>query len=155
MILFLLRHEKAQPRSDRIQDEQRSLVAKGKVRAQRRAKKFRKKLQDLDLILTSPHTRAFETATAFAEELNKIGLVKSDVQLVASADARSILSHLFTQYSDQKSFMVVGHGPWLNDLVSLLISGSYQCKIKLKIGSLTRLEVETLQPHGAVISGLW
>lgn len=155
MILYLLRHEKAVKRDGKIPDAERKLMAQGKQRAFRRANKFKKKLSKVDLIVTSPHARAFETAEIFASVLGKKDFLKSDVQFGASASAKSVFDHLSAVYKKYSCLLVVGHGPWLNDLVSLMISGTYQTQVKLKIGSITRVEIEIFQPQGATLSGLW
>ena len=69
MKLFLLRHEKAEDATPEIEDHDRKLLPKGKERAFANAKKWKKHLSDIDVILSSPYARAKQTAEIFASVL--------------------------------------------------------------------------------------
>lgn len=148
MILYLLRHAKAVKSGPDLKDNERKLTPRGKADAFKRANKFRKKMASVELILSSPYPRALETAEIFAAVLKKIDLIKTDDMLVPAGRPEDILRHLrnFTKHNE---VMLVGHGPWITELGSLLFSGSTQGHINMKKAGLMILEVDVLAASGA------
>ena len=148
MILYLLRHAKAVKDAPDLKDDERKLTPRGKADAFKRAGKFRKKMAAVEVILTSPYPRAFETAEIFAAVLKKMDLIKSDSMFVPASRTEDILRHLrnFTRHNE---VLVVGHGPWITELGSLLFSGSTQSHINMKKAGLMILEVDVLAAGGA------
>jgi phosphohistidine phosphatase len=153
MILYLLRHARAEKLAVDGKDDVRKLTAKGRMEAFKRANKFRKKLVGVELILTSPAARAHETAAIFASVIKKPEALVSDDALLPLVRAEEVLKRL-REYTRCEEILVVGHGPWLNDLASLLFTGTTQAQICLKKTGMIRLEVEMLAPRGAVITSL-
>lgn len=153
MILYLLRHARAEKIASDGKDDARKLSAKGKTEAFKRANKCRKKLSGVGLILTSPAARAFETAAIFAAVIKKPEVIVSDEAFSPLARAEDVLRRL-REVARGDEVLVVGHGPWLNDLASLLFSGTNQAQIRLKKTGMICLEVDMLAPRGAVITSL-
>jgi phosphohistidine phosphatase len=147
MILYLLRHSKAEDSSDGMLDKDRKLTQKGRVAAFTRASKWKKKLSKVDIILSSPYPRALETATIFSNVLKKEKHLSIVDALSALARSEDILN-LLTDYAHKEEVLLVGHLPWLTELASLLIAGNTKSQIKLKKPGLITLKVETLSPLG-------
>jgi len=150
MKLYLLRHGKAEEKNSKKQDKNRKLTSQGKSECYKKAKKFRNKLDAVDVILTSPLPRAYETAEIFAAVLGKQDLIKEDDRLDTSAQAKEVLK-LLRNMNRFKDIMLVGHEPWMSEFISLMISGTINCQINLKKSGLAILVVETLQPKGATL----
>jgi phosphohistidine phosphatase len=153
MILYLLRHAKAQKNEPEGDDAERKLTAQGKALAFKRATKLKKKLSNVGLVVTSPYPRAAETADIFSAVLKKDDVVSRDEMLVATARPEDVLRHL-RNYSRNAELLLVGHEPWLSGLVSLMISGTLQCQIRFKKLGLAVLDVEILAPRGASLQSL-
>lgn len=153
MILYLLRHAKAQKDAPEGGDAERKLTAQGKADAFKRALKLKKKLASVELIVTSPYPRAAETADIFAAVLKKDDVVNRDDILAATARPEDVLRHL-RNFSRHAEVLLVGHEPWMSGLISLMTSGTTQCQIHLKKLGLAILEVEVLGPNGAVLCAL-
>lgn len=149
MILYLLRHAKAEEKGKKP-DKDRVLTAKGKIDALKKAQKFKNKLTDVSLILTSPYPRAKETAEIFANVLKKKQLLKNDEALIAGNSGLEILNHL-REIKLTEHFMLAGHETWLSELTSLLIAGNDSCQIKIKKPGLVILKVEQLGPRGGML----
>lgn len=153
MILYLLRHAKAQKDAPDGIDAGRKLTAQGKASAFKKATKLKRKLSGVELIITSHYPRAAETADVFAAVLKKDSVVNRDEMLAATMRPEDILRHL-RNYSRNAEVLLIGHEPWISGLVSLMISGTLQCQIRLKKLGLAVLEVEVLAPRGAVLHSL-
>jgi phosphohistidine phosphatase len=120
MILYFLRHGIAADREDWSRpDKERPLTDKGRQRMQRQAKVMAKAL-DLDLILTSPYVRAYQTAEIVAKQMEKKDSLKVDDRLAPGFDAQK-LSEILDQYPDKQVIMLVGHEPDFSSVVSQLI----------------------------------
>src|ERR1700737_369567 len=92
MQLFLLRHAEAEP--DAANDEARSLTAKGSKQAESIGKFFREPFFVPEMILSSPLTRAKETARLVARELDLPKLVRIEEFLRAGMTADQAFSGL-------------------------------------------------------------
>lgn len=147
MMLYLIRHAKAEEKGAKKPDEERKLTPKGKSTALNKAKKLRKKLKEVSLILTSPYPRALETAEIFAGVLSNKGLIKQDKALTAKATAADILEHLQSQKINGP-ILLIGHEPWMTQLASLLIAKTASCRIRLKKTGLIAIDVTRWEPGG-------
>ncbi|MBA3496298.1 MAG: histidine phosphatase family protein [Gemmatimonadales bacterium] len=125
MLLLLIRHAHAGERDpDRWPDDRdRPLTDKGR-KIQR---KVSRALGKLDLgpakVLTSPWTRAVQTAEILVTEL---GLGTPAVQVEALADGPDLvrLADDIGDPASDASVALVGHSPWMEELAALLLAGS-------------------------------
>ena len=92
MQLFLLRHAEAEP--DAANDEARTLTAKGSKQAESIGKFCREHCFVPEMILSSPLTRAKETARLVARELDLPKLVRIEEFLRAGMNAERAFSGL-------------------------------------------------------------
>ena len=128
MQLFLLRHAEAEP--DAANDEKRALTAKGSKQAENVGKFCLKHGFVPEMILSSPLTRAEETARLVARELNLPKLVQIEEFLRPGMTAERALSGLRESLiglmkreksPEKASIMLVGHEPDFSNLAGVLI----------------------------------
>jgi phosphohistidine phosphatase len=159
MQLFLLRHAEAEPEA--ATDEMRALTAKGSKQAESVGKFCLKHGFVPEIILTSPLTRAEETARLVAGELNSPGLVQIAEFLRsgmtterAISGLRQVLAGLGKEkYQEKRSIMLVGHEPDFGILAGILIGGCPE-SVHFRKAALMDLTVRELKPGGATIEFL-
>jgi phosphohistidine phosphatase len=136
MKLYFLRHGIADwPDWDPARDLERPLTKDGmkKMKEQARA------LADLDLkidaVLSSPYTRAYQTADIVA---GKLGLeVKTEPRLAPGFNTDK-LAELIEPFADDQALLLVGHEPTLSTVIAELIGGG---RVQMKKGTLARVDV--------------
>lgn len=143
MKLYILRHGDAVGHGDsRYAEDERPLTSKGIRRTRQLAHALRRMEVRFDVILSSPLTRARQTAELLARGW------KQKVQFTATLTPTGSISSLIDQVNGlrpaPKTVLLVGHEPYLSSLVSLLCVGGPALPIKLKKGALCRLEAEHL-----------
>lgn len=152
MKLFLVRHAKAAKKSLGLPDCDRHLTPKGHADAFACAQKWKKKLLDVEVIVTSPCPRALETAEIFATVLGRKKAMIIDKQLDTQATPHDLIERL-GPYAGKKAVMYVGHEPGLTGLASLLISGLQKTRMNLRKPGLIQIDVKELVPGGGVLCG--
>jgi phosphohistidine phosphatase len=145
MNLYIIRHaiavDEGSPEYE--QDSQRPLTDKGKKKMRQIAKGLRSLGVDVDLILSSPYTRAKETAEILAEVFKiKVDVAFSD-KLVPMGDPDLLISEINEKYTVE-SIVLVGHEPQLSSLISLLVSENASVDLTLKKGGVCRLSADDL-----------
>ena len=140
MEIFFLRHVNAHDLGPSYKtDRERPLTKVGKHKIKQIAKGMKKLKLTFDLILCSPLVRAEETAQGLKMK-KKIILTKN---LAPDADFKKLISEI-KKYTRSKRVLLVGHEPFLSQLISLLISGTTNCPITLKKGGLCTLSMKSL-----------
>lgn len=150
MLIYLLRHEKAQERIPGFPDSERQLTPSGLMNAMKKAKRLRKKLKNISYIFSSPYPRALQTAEVYANALEIADKLKTEISLIAGSNASQILKHLAATLDpgSKDEVMLVGHETWLSELASLFICGTTKANVGLKKGGIMKLNVEVFAPHG-------
>jgi len=124
MNLLVIRHAIAEPRETFAQtgqdDSFRPLAPKGRERMERGVVGIKTLVPELDVLATSPHTRAFQTAELVASAYPGLSPVKIDA-LAPGGERRAILSWIQMQ-KDDSTVAIVGHEPDLARTVSWLLS---------------------------------
>ena len=136
MKLYFLRHGIADwPDWDPARDHERPLTKDGvkKMKEQARA------VADLDLkidaVLSSPYTRAYQTADIVA---GKLGLeVKTEPRLAPGFN-RDKLAEIVASFGEDQALLLVGHEPALSMIIAELIGGG---RVQMKKGALARVDV--------------
>ena len=136
MRLYFLRHGIADwPDWDPARDHERPLTKDGmkKLRDQARC------LADLgvkfDAILSSPYTRAYQTADIVA---GKLGLEVKSEPLLAPGFSPDKLAEIVKSFDGDQSLLLVGHEPSFSTVIAELIGGG---RVQLKKGALARVDV--------------
>jgi phosphohistidine phosphatase len=139
MMLYIMRHGLAEEPTPKGDDAARKLTAKGIDKIRKAAAGMRATGLAFNLILTSPITRAVETAEIVAGELGG-PKPRPLPELSTGASPTNALETLVKQRLPE-SVLVVGHEPTLSRLASLMLTGSSESvAIKLKPGGVIALE---------------
>ena len=145
MKLFLLRHGAAGQRNMRKypNDDARPLTGEGKRETLLTARSLRRQKFEFDEIISSPLTRARQTAEIVAKVYKKE--VKLTPYLAPGTKVRDLMQYLARTCAKASSVMLVGHEPDMSTTISVLISGHEGANIRLKKGGLCKLDVESLR----------
>ena len=138
MKICILRHAEAEPRGPGVTEAARRLTPNGKHELRAVLKQARDAGVDPEVILSSPWTRAIETAGAARDALGCQQLIET----------RSLLpdvlpSHIWGEIRSLrplKEIMVVGHEPLLSRFAAFLLE--VPIAIDLKKSGLIRIEVQ-------------
>jgi len=115
--LYIIRHSKAIELAPDHTDFNRCLAQSGVEKAQRIAEFLSRDLKQVDLILSSPACRAYETARIFAGHLSyeEEAIVKLDPLYHFGGIDRAL--HIISQVDDNiNTLMLFGHNPTFNAL---------------------------------------
>lgn len=149
MELYILRHAIAIERCDWSEsDDTRPLSAYGISKMKQNATGLTRILPKIDLILTSPYLRARQTA----EIICKIYGFKISDKMVETDNLTpdSSFERLFKEISHYESdnrIMIVGHQPYLGDLISYLTSDGDVRNVPLKKGGAACIEIDRNDPR--------
>ncbi|MCS7053892.1 MAG: phosphohistidine phosphatase SixA [Ignavibacterium sp.] len=120
MNLFLIRHSIAEYATPDKSDSHRELTLEGKELMLAGCNLLKKLEPELNLILTSPYLRAYQTAEIIAKSYgNKILLMKENN--LAAGCSTGILLETLSIY-DYENIAIVGHQPDLSNHISNLTS---------------------------------
>lgn len=126
-------------------DSQRPLTDRGRDRMRGISRGLARLDVMPDIVLSSPYTRARETAEILAAELDiKSSLIKFSDDLVPMAQPSSLLKEIAERFLVD-NLAVVGHEPHLSSLISYLLTGKTEMSTDLKKGGvcLISLLIET------------
>jgi phosphohistidine phosphatase len=120
MELLLVRHAIAEERAPKLDDADRQLTPKGIRRFTRVVEGLGQLGLTVDRVLHSPWRRAVQTAELLAP------VARGDVAAteLLAADPGDDLLALLAEQKQNGRVALVGHQPWLGDLLSLLCFGS-------------------------------
>lgn len=141
MHLYLVRHGRAEDRErwDPANDHLRPLTLDGK----NRLRKSTRTMKALDVlparILTSPLTRARQTADILAEGL---GCPVEETEALVYFGVGT-LTDILADCTDDASLMLVGHEPDFSTVVEMVTGGG---RVVVKKGSLIRLDLHSCRP---------
>ena len=142
MEIYILRHGIAVDRGTPgfKKDSDRPLTKEGEEKMHQIADAMLGMGLKFDLILSSPYTRAEQTAQIVADTLDhEVTFTKS---LAPDANALELIAEI----NDEKphSVLLVGHEPDLSRLISVLVCGTSDSSFELKKGGLCKLTAETI-----------
>lgn len=140
MILYIIRHAEAVEGSDTLRDEWRYLTEKGRAAAENVSFKIAKYGPKTRLIITSPLTRAVQTAEIAAAKACRKNVVVASGLLLPGADINALVTYI-KGCGDAKRVMLVGHEPQLGSLVANLLGRGDEA-ISLKKGSCVTLKLD-------------
>ena len=146
MNLYLLRHGIAtEPEMAGFKpDSERSLTAKGKNRLRTAARAIVELNLSFDLILSSPFRRAKQTAEIIAKYFKLREKLAFSDDLTPAGNPRLLIQQLNHFRPEPKNILLVGHEPYLGQLIALLAAGNTSLEIDFKKGGLCKLEAEFL-----------
>jgi phosphohistidine phosphatase len=143
MILYFLRHGLAGDRETWVGDDAlRPLTKKGENSLAAIADTLFELGLGIDLILTSPYVRAYQTAMIVAKRLQKMDVLVQDNRL-APGFGLTELTETLKDYKDAKAILLVGHEPDFSETVSVLIGGG---RLVFKKAGLARVDLSSQTP---------
>ena len=152
MEVYILRHAIAVPRgTPGYPNDDRPLTDEGIEKMTRAAEGIANVVKNFNLILTSPLSRAQDTARITARALKCEENVQSCSELLPGSSPKNLLS-LLEKNKDKDRVLLVGHEPDLGYLASSLL-GSLNPVIAFKKGSLCRIDLMdfSLEEPGTLI----
>lgn len=149
MNIYLLRHGIAVVRNDpSLQtDADRPLTVKGLKQMRKAARGLRRLKIPFDAVVTSPFTRARQTADVVAATLELQSTLEETSELTPESTVENLLCNL-ARFQNHSHVLLIGHEPLLSDFAAFLLSLEHSSKlgIRLKKGGLCRIEVDALPP---------
>ena len=150
MEIYLVRHAEAVERAEGLEDGTRWLTKKGRKAMQKAACRLHKKRVRPDQVITSPLTRAVQTAELLMAEVGSRAELSADSRLAPESGAEQLVE-LLHGLQKLKSVMLVGHEPLLSQTAALLL-GKEQVA---GLGKGTCLCLELRQKPGKPARFLW
>ena len=152
MKLLVIRHAIAEYEGSMTPDPKRALSSKGKKIFHRLCKQIQFLDLKYDLLLTSPFLRSKQTADIFSMYFSAAATQESK-NLKPSADTESFLIYLSA--TGLNSVAIIGHQPFLNQLISLCLSSDTREFLILKRGAMAFLEFPLIvKKHSAILKSL-
>ena len=147
MDLFILRHGEAGQRvSAGRGDFQRSLTAAGQKEVSDIATSLKDLGIKLDIVISSPLKRTHQTASIVAKTF-KIEKKMQDWAELSPEGNRLDLYNKLLQLKQQSSVLVVGHEPYLSEMISeMIFEGNNGGRIDLKKTGLARIRIVSSTP---------
>lgn len=158
MLLILIRHAKAFERDSAAwpDDLRRPLTAEGREEFQGLAKGLGRFLPEVELLLASPATRAWQTARILHERSGWPEPQRDDALLPAAArDEVDLMANLVRSQAGRSGVALVGHEPALGRFASWLLSGDPgTVRLEFRKGAAVGLELpsdRTAHPAGSAV----
>lgn len=143
MNLYLIRHAIAEEESPTGDDSQRGLTDKGAKKMRQIAKGLRELGVEFDYILTSPYIRAEHTAEILGDVLKMKKRIVTSENLAPTGSPDQLLAEINEKYS-VNSLAIVGHEPYLSNLVGLLTADGSPIEMTFKKGGVCYLTTDDL-----------
>jgi phosphohistidine phosphatase len=144
MNLILVRHATAEDREDFLQknkeDSLRPLTPKGRKRMEMMTDQICKWVPSVDLIVTSPYTRAVQTSEILRKKYPKVRMSVAS-ELVPHSPPQAFIRWLKMQPAAVKTIVAVGHEPQLSTFMTYLLSSKNQSFIEFKKSGAAALEI--------------
>jgi phosphohistidine phosphatase len=123
--LVVFRHGPAEARDPTRwpQDDRRPLTPKGRLQTRKAARGLARNVDAIDLLATSPATRARETAEILHAELPSGPAAELWEELTAGRPASGILERIGEVPRSRRTVVLVGHEPALSELIGLALVG--------------------------------
>lgn len=146
MELIIFRHAIAEEREDfqkkGLEDNLRPLTLKGRKKMQKVCVFLRDYLEEIDVIVTSPLTRARQTAEIISQIYFDTKVVETP-ELFPQSPPQAFLKWLRVQGRNYKRIAIVGHEPHLSAFTSYLLAGKPESFIDFKKSGVIGLEMES------------
>jgi phosphohistidine phosphatase len=145
MRLYFLRHGIADwPDWDPARDHERPLTKEGLKKMKEQARLLADLGVKFDAILSSPYTRAYQTADIVA---GKLGLEVKSEPLLAPGFTVEKLAEIVRAFADDQALLLVGHEPNFSLVIAELMGGG---RVQMKKGALARVDVNR-ELHGELV----
>lgn len=147
MELYLMRHGRAGEPNPKTfaHDAERPLTPEGIQKTKAVAAGMAVLKLNVDAIVSSPFTRARQTAEIAATALGLEGNLHLSEHLAANGDPQALIQELLHKYRGKKALLLVGHEPYLSQFAGLLTCGGPHLAILLKKAGLILLNANPLK----------
>ncbi len=156
MNIYLLRHglavESGAPGF--AHDSSRPLTPKGRRKMCKVVGGMKELKLSFDLILSSPYIRARQTAEIVARRLKLSRKLQLSETLQPDGSFGDLVKLLNGCEPVPDSVLLVGHEPYLSELISLLVAGEKGIRVVMKKGGLCQLSTDKLK-HGQCAALDW
>jgi len=155
--LFLLRHGVAVDRDPQSfpDDASRPLTLKGEDRVRLVSDAMQALELSFDGIISSPCMRARQTAEIVASALGLRRQLQFREELTPGGDPKALLRFINRMQPAPENLLLVGHEPYLSELLSMLISGQPDAAIDLKKNGLAKIELTQRLKYGRCATLNW
>ena len=140
--------------SDPMKDTKRQLTVSGKKEVVEIAKSLKKLGVNFNVIISSPLTRAFQTAKIIAKEYNLTEQIEQSEELKPNG-SKDYLSNKLSKLNIDSVILIVGHEPYLSSMINDIISNNADTdrnyntnhnNIVLKKAGLSRIKITSTVP---------
>lgn len=139
MQLIIIRHAIAVPRgAPGIPDEDRPLTPEGEQKFRESAKGLASLVGRPDALLTSPWLRARQTAAIAAAAWGRIEPLETPALASGSFDEQAAV---LDRYPRDATVTVVGHEPWVSELLARLLGSRHDDRLEFKKGGAALVDV--------------
>lgn len=138
MDIYFLRHASAGQYSASGDDDKRPIDKAGEQQSHDVGRALAALEFKLDAIITSPLTRAMQTAEIVASELGHKDKLVIDAALRPETSYEAF-EELLARY-EKKAIMVVGHNPSMTDFLNRMLAGDSAGFIDFKKGAVAKVE---------------
>ena len=146
MDIYFLRHGSANHYDPAGNDEIRPIDKTGEQQAHEVGRALAALDPKLDAIVSSPLTRALQTAEIVAQELGHKDKIVTDEALRPEASYEQFVG-LLARFAKKKAIMVVGHNPSMTEFLVRMLSGrNATAFIDFKKGAMAKLEKDGSAP---------
>jgi phosphohistidine phosphatase len=148
MVIYFLRHANAGSKhfSDATKDEKRPIDKLGEEQSHDVGRALAAIGVAVNVIISSPLTRAMQTAGIVSQELGHEEKLVIDAALRPEATFDQFKA-LLNRYKDATAIMVVGHDPSMTEFVNRVLSGGAPlAAIEMKKGGVAKVEKEIRRP---------
>jgi phosphohistidine phosphatase len=122
--IIFMRHGQAEEGADGIPDFERSLTTKGKNVTRNMARKFREKIKDPGVLVSSPAFRAIETAMIFGKEFDiKPERIILNNSIYSRFNHNELMEILERVGENVDSVTLFGHNPSFTEMVTWYSKG--------------------------------
>ncbi len=157
MELVIIRHAIAEEREDfkkkGLEDQFRPLTLKGRKKMQKVAFQLKDHVKSFDVIVTSPFTRARQTAEILSQIYFDVPVVEA-AELVPQSPPAAFLKWLRVQGRNHRRICIVGHEPHLSTFASYMLTGKAESFLDLKKSGVIILELESFSGAEAGLAQL-
>ena len=145
--IYVVRHAIAEERgADWPDDSKRPLTERGAKQFRQTARALRKLDVSIDVILTSPFTRARQTAELLAEALDPLPSIVNVESLAPGAAHATLIADL-TKHARRETIALVGHEPGIGATAARL--AGLRHRLEFRKGAICRIDLDELPPGRA------
>ena len=143
--MFILRHGEAGKKLPAgTSDFRRPLTFAGKKEVKDIAKSLKDIRVKLNLIITSPLKRTYQTASIVAMVFKMKSNIETWDELKPESNSKDLYPKLYQKFKQNSSILIVGHEPYLSNLIIEIISNGNRPTprgIVLKKGGLAKVRI--------------